>query len=112
MSKVREPIPNIKLPNLNDIPNQSIVFSAVNKESNNEILKLCNNGDIYHKGRLLSNDSEIVDGLKSLINESQKIYSYKIKLHYLMSALKLDLDFMELPQQEFEDYISEHHFYY
>jgi hypothetical protein len=30
----------------------------------NEFIKLCSNGDIYVKGKLIENDKELVDGLR------------------------------------------------
>ena len=34
---------------------------------NTEILKLCENGDIFVKGRLAENDKEVVDALKEFL---------------------------------------------
>ena len=41
-------------------------FSQKNSEIN-EILKLCENGDIYVKGRLVENDKEVVDALREFL---------------------------------------------
>lgn len=44
----------------------TIFFLQVDKE-NQEILKLCQNGDIFVKGRLAENDKEVVDALKDFL---------------------------------------------
>lgn len=44
----------------------TIFFLQVNK-SNQEILKLCENGDIFVKGRLAENDKEVVDALREFL---------------------------------------------
>lgn len=36
-----------------------------------EILRLCPNGDIYVKGRLIENDKELVDGLREWLEMSR-----------------------------------------
>ena len=41
----------------------TIFFSQVDN-LNREILKLCENGDIFVKGRLAENDKEVVDALR------------------------------------------------
>lgn len=33
-----------------------------------EILRLCPNGDIYVRGKLATNDAEVVDGLRGFLN--------------------------------------------
>lgn len=43
------------------------VFLSIDKNQN-EILKLCPNGDIFVKGRLAENDKEVVDALKEWLN--------------------------------------------
>ena len=44
----------------------TIFFYQVDK-SNQEILKLCGNGDIFVKGRLAENDKEVVDALREFL---------------------------------------------
>ena len=34
---------------------------------NQEMLRLCDNGDIKVKGKLITNDSEVVEGMKELL---------------------------------------------
>jgi hypothetical protein len=36
------------------------------------ILKLCANGDIFVKGKLIENDKELVDALREFITKQQK----------------------------------------
>jgi hypothetical protein len=50
-----------------DLEKNSIVF-YVNNDGQNEILKLCANGDIFVKGRLVENDLEVVEGLRKFLN--------------------------------------------
>jgi len=33
-----------------------------------EIIKLCNNGDIYIRGKLVENDKEVVNGMRDFLN--------------------------------------------
>lgn len=49
-----------------DLPKNTIFFSV--DKNQNEILKLCPNGDIFVKGRLAENDKEVVDALKEWLN--------------------------------------------
>ena len=53
---------------INLVPQEqnTIFFSQVDK-SNQEILKLCENGDIFVKGRLAENDKEVVDALREFL---------------------------------------------
>jgi hypothetical protein len=41
-----------------------LIFSS---KTNQEILKLCENGDIYVKGRLTENDKEVVEALREFL---------------------------------------------
>ena len=34
---------------------------------NNEIIKLCDNGDIFVKGKLIENDKEVVDAMREFL---------------------------------------------
>jgi hypothetical protein len=45
---------------------QNSIFIGKDRE-NNEILKLCENEDIFVKGRLAENDKEVVDALREFL---------------------------------------------
>jgi hypothetical protein len=45
-------------------PNRDISFHTANFPN---ILKLCDNGDIYVKGKLVINDMEVVEGMRAFI---------------------------------------------
>ena len=53
---------------INLVPQEqnTIFFLQVDK-SNQEILKLCKNGDIFVKGKLAENDKEVVDALREFV---------------------------------------------
>jgi len=53
---------------INLVPQEqnTIFFLQVDK-SNQEILKLCQNGDIFVKGKLAENDKEVVDALREFL---------------------------------------------
>jgi hypothetical protein len=53
---------------INLVPEEqnTILFLQVD-ESSQEILKLCENGDIFVKGKLAENDKEIVDALREFL---------------------------------------------
>lgn len=57
---------NLKLVEFKDLERNTIVFSV--DKNQNEILKLCPNGDIFVKGRLAENDKEVVNALKEWLN--------------------------------------------
>jgi len=46
---------------------QSIIFFSQVCSEKQEILKLCENGDIFVKGRLAENDKEVVDALREFL---------------------------------------------
>ena len=50
---------------LNNLEPKTIKFCS--NESQNEILKLCENGDIFVNGRLAENDKEIVDAMREFL---------------------------------------------
>lgn len=52
------------------------VFLLIDKNQN-EILKLCPNGDIFVKGRLTENDKEVVDAFKEWLNSQCLKYKNK-----------------------------------
>ena len=58
----------IKMKTINLVPEEqnTILFLQVD-ESSQEILKLCENGDIFVKGKLAENDKEIVDALREFL---------------------------------------------
>jgi hypothetical protein len=57
---------NIKLTSIEPFEPNTILF--LQKDGlNQEILKLCNNGDIFVKGRLAENDKEVVDALREFL---------------------------------------------
>jgi hypothetical protein len=51
---------------INKMEKNTIFFSQVDT-SNREILKLCENGDIFVKGKLAENDKEVVDALREFL---------------------------------------------
>ena len=49
-----------------EVSNDTVFF--LHKSNKNEsILKLCENGDIYVKGKLIENDIEVVDALREFL---------------------------------------------
>ena len=50
---------------LNNSP-QYIIFQV---DDVDEFIKLCPNGDIYVKGKLIDNDKELVDGLREWLTK-------------------------------------------
>ena len=38
---------------------------------NKPVLKLCSNGDIFVKGKLVENDKEVVDGMRMFLQENK-----------------------------------------
>jgi len=49
---------------------QNTIFFLQVDKSNKEILKLCENGDIFVKGRLAENDKEVVAALRDFLKET------------------------------------------
>ena len=47
-----------------EIENNTIHFFT---NGNNEIIKLCDNGDIFVKGKLIENDKEVVDAMREFL---------------------------------------------
>jgi hypothetical protein len=43
------------------------IFFLQVENQNQEILKLCENGDVFVKGRLAENDKEVVDALREFL---------------------------------------------
>lgn len=48
---------------------QNTVFFLQVDKKKQEILKLCENGDIFVKGKLAENDKEVVDALREFLKE-------------------------------------------
>ena len=46
-------------------PSNTIFF--MKGETHDEILRLCENGDIFVKGKLIENDKEVVDALREFL---------------------------------------------
>jgi hypothetical protein len=52
---------------LNPAPN---TISFITKEFNAEpLIKLCENGDIFVKGKLIENDKEVVDAMREFLTQ-------------------------------------------
>lgn len=47
-----------------------IIFTVNNGKK--EILRLCANGDILLRGKLLENDKDLVDGLREFLNGNRR----------------------------------------
>lgn len=56
---------NIKLTSV--VPQEQNTISFVQDNAGREILKLCENGDIFVKGKLAENDKEVVDALREFL---------------------------------------------
>ena len=56
---------NIKLTSV--VPQEQNTISFVQDNAGREILKLCENGDIFVKGKLAENDKEVVDALQEFL---------------------------------------------
>lgn len=46
---------------------ESKTIKFYSNESQNEILKICENGDIFVNGRLAENDKEVVDAMREFL---------------------------------------------
>lgn len=53
-----------KAQEIKDLEQGNIIFHT---KGENEILKLCSNGDILVKGKLVENDLEVVDALREFL---------------------------------------------
>ena len=56
---------NLKLVKPSDIEPNTIIFHVGNETE--PILKLCQNGDIFIKGKLVENDLEVVEGMRKFL---------------------------------------------
>jgi len=50
-----------------DLESNTITF---NMPDTTEIIKLCTNGDIFIKGKLIENDKEVVDAMREFLIDS------------------------------------------
>ena len=50
-----------------DLESNTITF---NMTDTTEIIKLCTNGDIFIKGKLIENDKEVVDAMREFLIDS------------------------------------------
>ena len=50
-----------------DLESNTITF---NMTGTTEIIKLCTNGDIFIKGKLIENDKEVVDAMREFLIDS------------------------------------------
>lgn len=46
---------------------QNTIFLLQVDKANQEIIKICENGDIFIKGKLAENDKEVVDALREFL---------------------------------------------
>lgn len=70
---------------------QNVVFLKNN--GTKELLKLCENGDIFVNGKLVENDKEVVDGLREFLKGQQTFNKMEIKqtaLDFLLTELDID----------------------
>jgi hypothetical protein len=73
------------------ISEQNVVFLKNN--GTKELLKLCENGDIFVNGKLVENDKEVVDGLREFLKGQQTFNKMEIKqtaLDFLLTELDID----------------------
>lgn len=54
----------------NDIVDENIVFKM--NFGATEVLKFCENGDIFIHGKLAENDKEVVEGMRKFLKQSLK----------------------------------------
>jgi hypothetical protein len=54
--------------NNSTLTSNSISFMTTTHKNPTEILKLCENGDIFVKGKLVENDKEVVDAMREFLN--------------------------------------------
>lgn len=51
------------------IPQEQNIIFFLQDNGTKEILKLCENGDIFVKGKLIENDKEVVDALREFLKK-------------------------------------------
>jgi len=57
-----------------DLESNTITF---NMTGTTEIIKLCTNGDIFIKGKLIENDKEVVDAMREFLIDSGNLNQNK-----------------------------------
>jgi hypothetical protein len=72
------------------ISEQNVVFLKNN--GTKELLKLCQNGDIFVNGKLVENDKEVVDGLREFLKGQQTFNKMEKQtaLDFLLTELDID----------------------
>jgi len=72
------------------ISEQNVVFLKNN--GTKELLKLCENGDIFVNGKLVENDKEVVDGLREFLKGQQTFNKMEKQtaLDFLLTELDID----------------------
>jgi hypothetical protein len=60
----------IKAVDSNLTPNNISFMTVVDKDYT-EILKMCGNGDIFVKGKLIENDKEVVDAMREFLKNQE-----------------------------------------
>ena len=79
------------------ISEQNVVFLKNN--GTKELLKLCENGDIFVNGKLVENDKEVVDGLREFLKGQQTFNKMEIK-QTALDFLLTELDIAKLISRE------------
>jgi len=57
--------------------NSILTFDTIFNSKNGEILKLCNSGDIYVRGKLIENDKEVVEALRDFLKSNTRDQFFK-----------------------------------
>jgi hypothetical protein len=78
------------------ISEQNVVFLKNN--GTKELLKLCENGDIFVNGKLVENDKEVVDGLREFLKGQQTFN--KMEKQTALDFLLTELDIAKLISRE------------
>ena len=78
------------------ISEQNVVFLKNNGIK--ELLKLCENGDIFVNGKLVENDKEVVDGLREFLKGQQTFN--KMEKQTALDFLLTELDIAKLISRE------------
>lgn len=59
---------NAKLESKLVLPEDNTITFNISSHTPTEIIRFCENGDIYIKGKLVTNDIEVVEGLREFLN--------------------------------------------
>jgi hypothetical protein len=78
------------------ISEQNVVFLKNN--GTKELLKLCENGEIFVNGKLVENDKEVVDGLREFLKGQQTFN--KMEKQTALDFLLTELDIAKLISRE------------